>query len=256
VDHHKRDWDQFLHCVPFVMSLDGGRQSSSPAGSELKIGAGAHRTRILEGIDKLICQWQSQFTMSLEVIDEPEAAALALDPIRSRLLFELQKPASASDLAARLRMPRQQVNYHCRTLEAAGLVSVAETRKWGGLTERLVVAKAASFMISPKALGRIGADPALEVDRLSASYLIALAARVVREVSALIRAALEAKKHLATLSIDTVIRFRSAADRAAFTAELTSAINRLVARYHDESVAGGRSHRLLLMAHPVAEPSK
>src|SRR5262245_54658604 len=194
--------------------------------------------------------------LSLDVIDEPLAAALALDPIRTRLLSELRQPASASELAGRFEMPRQKVNYYLRTLESAGLLSVAKTRKWGGLTERLLVAKAASFVISPKALGPIGADPALEVDRLSASYLIALAARVVREVSSLIRGALKAKKHLATLSIDTVIRFRSAADRAAFTVELTSSINGLVARYHDESGAGGRSHRLLLMAHPIAEPSK
>jgi len=194
--------------------------------------------------------------MSLDVIDEPLAAAVALDPIRSRLLSELRQPASATALAARFEMPRQKVNYHLRTLESVGLVTVSATRKWGGITERLVVAKAGSFMISPKALGPIGADPALEVDRLSASYLIALAARVVREVSALIRGALDAKKHLATLSIDTIIRFRSVGDRAEFTAELTSSMNRLVAKYHDESALGGRSHRLLLMAHPIAEPSK
>ena len=194
--------------------------------------------------------------LSLDVIDEPLAAAVAVDPIRNRLLAELRQPASASGLAERFKMPRQKVNYHLRTLESAGLVSVAETRKWGGLTERLLVSRAASFVISPKALGPIGADPALEIDRLSASYLIALAARVVREVSGLIRGAREAKKHLATLSIDTVIRFRSAADRAAFTAELMASINQLVAKYHDESAAGGRSHRLLLMAHPFAESNK
>src|SRR5262245_33119241 len=194
--------------------------------------------------------------LSLDVIDEPLAAAMALDPIRTRLLSELRQPASASELAVRFEMPRQKVNYYLRTLESAGLVSVAKTRKWGGLTERLVVARAASFVVSPKALGPIGADPAMEVDRLSASYLIALAARVVREVSSLIRGALKAKKHLATLSIDIVIRFRSAGDRAAFTAELTSAINRLVAKYHDEAAPGGRSHRLLLMAHPMANATK
>ncbi len=192
--------------------------------------------------------------LSLDVIDEPVAAAAALDPIRNRLLSELREPASAAELAARLAIPRQKINYHLRTLETLGLVSVAETRKWGGLTERLVVAKAASFVVSPSALGPLAADPAHEVDRLSASYLIALAARVVREVGSLIRRALEAKKHLATLSIDTVIRFRSAPDRAAFTAELTESINKLVAKYHDETAAGGRSHRLLLMAHPLPQP--
>jgi DNA-binding transcriptional ArsR family regulator len=191
--------------------------------------------------------------MSLDVLDEPLAATAVLDPIRNRLLSELRKPASASDLAERLAIPRQKVNYHLRTLESLGLVSVASTRKWGGLTERLVVAKAESFVISPGALGPLTADPALEVDRLSATYLVALAARVIREISALIHGAREARKHLATMSIDTVIRFRSAPDRAAFTAELIESINKLVAKYHDEDAAGGRNHRLLLMAHPVVD---
>src|SRR5262245_23482853 len=194
--------------------------------------------------------------LTLEVIDEPLAAASALDPLRNRLLSELRQPASAAELAVRLAIPRQKVNYHLRTLESYGLVSVAKTRKWGGLTERLVVAKAKSFVVSPKALGPLAADPALETDRLSASYLIALASRVVREVSALVRGALAAKQHLATLSIDTVIRFRSASSRAEFTAELTEAINGLIAKYHDEATAGGRSHRLLLMAHPVPHPTQ
>ena len=82
-----------------------------------------------------------------------------LDPIRNRLLSELREPASASDLAERLAILRQKVNYHLRALESLGLVSVASTRKWGGLTERLVVAKAASFVISPDALGPLTADP-------------------------------------------------------------------------------------------------
>lgn len=191
--------------------------------------------------------------ISIDVIDDPAAAAAALDPIRNRLLSELREPASATELAARLAIPRQKINYHLRTLESHGLVAVAETRKWGGLTERRVVAKASSFVVSPSALGPIAADPSLEVDRLSASYLIALAARVVREVSALIRGALAAKKNLATLSIDSVIRFRSASERAAFTAELTDSINGLAAKYHDETAPGGRSHRLVLIVHPLAD---
>jgi DNA-binding transcriptional ArsR family regulator len=193
--------------------------------------------------------------VSLDVIDEPKAATAALDPVRNRLLTQLRKPASAAELAARLEIPRQKVNYHLRALEALGLVSVATTRKWGGLTERLMVAKAASFVVSPKALGPLGADPEQEVDRLSAGYLIALAARIIRELSALICGAREAKKYLATLSVDTVIRFRSAPDRAAFTAELTQSINQLVAKYHDEAAVGGRAHRLLLFAHPLPAPN-
>jgi len=91
------------------------------------------------------------------------------------------------------------------------------------------------------------------MDRLSASYLIALAARVVREIGDLLRRAHEAGKYLATLSVDTVIRFRSPEERAAFSNELTETINRLVSKYHDESAPGGRAHRLVLMAHPLPQ---
>ncbi len=189
--------------------------------------------------------------LDVEVIENPAAAAVALDPVRSRLLAELAKPASAATLATRVGLARQKVNYHLHALEAHGLVRLAEERKWGGLTERLLVAKASSYVVSPSALGPVAVNPDREIDRLSAGYLIALGARVVREVSDLSRRAKSAGKSLATLAVDTEVRFRSAPDRAAFTQELAGAITKLVAKYHDESAPGGRAHRLLLMAHPV-----
>ena len=194
--------------------------------------------------------------LDIQVIDDPAAATVALDPMRSRLLFELSAPASAATLAARVGLARQKVNYHLNALEAHGLVQLAEERKWGGLTERLLVASAASYVVSPSALGALAVDPAREVDRLSASYLIALGARVVREVGDLVRRATESGKRLATLAVDTEVRFRSPADRAAFSHELTEAIATLVAKYHDESAPGGRAHRLVLVAHPLSMPKK
>src|SRR5204862_6189251 len=155
--------------------------------------------------------------LDIQVIDDPAAATVALEPMRSRLLSELATPASAATLATRVGLARQKVNYHLRTLETHGLVHLAQERRWGGLTERLLVATAASYVVSPSAMGPVAADPNREVDRLSASYLIALGARVVREVNDLIHRAKEAGKRLATLAVDTEVRFRSAADRAAFT---------------------------------------
>jgi DNA-binding transcriptional ArsR family regulator len=195
--------------------------------------------------------------LDVEVIADSAAATVALEPVRSRLLSELAVPASAATLAPRLGIPRQQVNYHLRALEAHGLVRVAETRKWGGLTERLLVASAASYVVSPSALGPAATDPSRGADRLSASYLIALAARVVREVGDLLRRSAEADKRLPSLALDTEIRFRSPADRAAFSNDLVEAVTKLVSRYHDESAPGGRSHRLVVVAHPLPhEPPK
>jgi DNA-binding transcriptional ArsR family regulator len=179
-----------------------------------------------------------------------------LEPIRSRLLSELAEPASAATLATRVGLARQKVTYHLNALEAHGLVRLAQERKWGGLTERLLVATAASYVVSPSALGPIAIDPDREVDRLSASYLIALGARVIREVGVLVRRAKETGKRLATLSVDTEVRFRSATDRAAFTQELTEAIATLVSKYHDASAPGGRAHRLLVLAHPLPQKSE
>lgn len=169
------------------------------------------------------------------------------------MLAELATPGSAAALAARVGLPRQKVNYHLRTLEAHGLVSVAEERTWGGLTERVLAASAASYVISPGALGPLAVDPARENDRLSASYMVAVAARVVREVGDLWRRARESKLRLATLSIDTELCFAAPSARAAFSRDLARAVTELAARYHDPSAPGARRHRLVVLAHPSPE---
>ena len=191
--------------------------------------------------------------LGCEVIEDPATATVALDPVRSRLLAELVEPASAAELSVRVGMPRQKVNYHLRALEAHGLVREVETRKWGGLTERRLAATAGSYVVSPAALGPAASTPARTADRLSASYLVALAARAVREVGELVRAAVASGQRLATLSIDTEIRFRSAAERAAFSQELATSVAELAARYHDATASGGRLHRLVVLAHPLGQ---
>lgn len=194
--------------------------------------------------------------LDVEVIEDPAAAAMAVNPVKSRLLAELTEPASAATLAARLGIPRQKINYHLRSLEDCGLVRVSTERLWGGLRERLMVATAGAYVVSPAALGPVAADPRRTRDRLSASYVIALAARIVREVSTLMRRARQADKGLATLAIDTEVRFKSAAERAAFTEDLTTAVMSLVSRYHDAHAPGGRPHRLVVVAHPLPQEAR
>ena len=186
--------------------------------------------------------------LDVDVIEDPQAAAAALDPIRARLLAELAgAPASAAGVAARVGLPRQKVNYHLKTLEAHGLVELAEVRMRGGIAERILRATAASYVVSPAAIAEAGARPEQVADRLSARYLITLAGRIVREVGALARKADAAGRRFPTLAIDTEIRFRSAADRAAFADDLTAAVVDLAARYHHDD---GRPHRLIVAAHP------
>src|SRR5438876_3663014 len=106
--------------------------------------------------------------LDVEVIEDPRAAIVALDPMRARLLAELtRQPQSAATLAAITGLPRQKVNYHLRLLEAHGLVALASERAHGGLTERVLAATAPAFFVDPAALS---AGLPSE-DRLSARYL-------------------------------------------------------------------------------------
>jgi DNA-binding transcriptional ArsR family regulator len=187
----------------------------------------------------------------VEVIEDAAVAVAALDPIRARLLAELARPGSASALAARLGLTRQRVSNQLRTLEAYGLVRLVREQRRRGLTARVMQASAAAYVVSPSALGQAAAAPERAADRLSASYLVALAARVIREVGDLVRRTDRAGKRLATLALDTHVRFRSAADRAKFTRELADAVSSLVAQYHDAEAPGGRTYRLIVVAHPL-----
>ncbi|WP_229691552.1 ArsR/SmtB family transcription factor, partial [Sphaerisporangium melleum] len=171
--------------------------------------------------------------LEVAVIEDPAAAEVSLDPVRARLLAELAEPGSATMLAAKVGLPRQKVNYHLKTLERYGLVELVEERRKGNVTERIMRASAASYVISPAALAPVQPDPARAPDQLSARWLLAVASRLVRDVGQLITGAARARKQVATFAIDGEVRFVSAADRAAFARELSEAVAGLVGRYHD-----------------------
>lgn len=188
--------------------------------------------------------------LDLQVIDKPAAAASILDPVRASILVALRAPGSATTVAESLGQSRQKVNYHLRALEEHGLVELVELRPRRGLTERVMVASARSYVLSPALLGEADPDPS-RVDRLSSRYLIAMAARTVREVAIMSQDAAAAGQPLATLSLDTEVRFANAADRKAFSEELAATMTDLVSRYHDELAPQGRWHRIVVGAHPT-----
>ncbi len=189
--------------------------------------------------------------IDIAVIEDPAAAEVSLNPIRTRLLSELALPASATTLAGRVGLPRQLVNYHLRALEQHGLVELVEERRKGNMHERLMQATAVSYVISPSALALVQPDPSRSPDRLSAFWLLALAARLVRDVGALIGGGNLARKRVATFALDAEVRFATAADRAAFAEELATSVASLVAKYHDAAAERGRAHRVLVAIHPT-----
>lgn len=189
---------------------------------------------------------------ALKLVETAADATLLLHPLRQRLLGALREPDSAAGVARRLGLARQKVNYHLRELEDAGLVEAVEERQKRGCVERVVRASATAYCIDPGALGALGeGDPEQVRDRFSSTYLIALAARAIREVATLRRRAKDAKKKLPTFSLHADVRFTSQESLHAFSEELSNEVARLIAKHHDESAPGGRVFRFLLGAYPA-----
>jgi len=188
---------------------------------------------------------------AVQVVQSPSAAAALLKPDRLRILQLLAEPDSAAGVARRLELPRQSVNYHLHELEKEGFVEFVEHRKRGNCEERIVRATARSFVISPAALGALGQTAEGVKDRFSSAYLVAAAARLIRDAAVLRGRADRARQKLATLAIETEIRFASAESRRRFTEEAVDTLAALAAKYHNGRSTSGRSFRFLLAGLPV-----
>lgn len=188
---------------------------------------------------------------AIQMIRDQDRAATALHPLRRRILESLSRPDSAAGVARRLDLPRQKVNYHLRLLERDGLVELEGERRAGNLTERVFRQAAHAYFIAPGALGPLAPSPEAVADRFSAAYLMAVAARALQDVGELEAAAREADKRLATLTLETEVRFATPERQSAFARELTEAVSGLVGRYHDETSPGGRTFRFVIGGYPA-----
>lgn len=188
---------------------------------------------------------------ALQILQTEEAASAVLSPVRRKILSALADPGSATTVGTALGVPRQKVNYHLRALEEAGLVEHVEDRRRGNCTERVVRATARHYLIAPSVLEELEASPTASADRLSSDHLAAVSARTISELAELRRRADEAGKRLATLSIETGVRFATPADQQGFADELARCVAGLVAKYHDDSADDGRWFRTAVGMHPA-----
>lgn len=180
-----------------------------------------------------------------------DEASMLLHPLRRRLLDAFRTPSSAAEVARRLGQPRQRVGHHVRELESHGMLVAAGERRTGNFVEKLLRSSAMSYVISPAALGELAPDPRAIEDRLSSAYLLATAARTLSDVGELRRLAGEAGKRLATLTLESEVRFATPQDQAGYAQELTETLQRLAAKYHDEQADGGRTFRFTVAGHPA-----
>ena len=188
---------------------------------------------------------------ALHIIDDPSRARSALQPVRVRLLRLLDTPQSAPQLAKAMGLPRQQVNYHLRELQAQQLVEAQDHGRVGRRIDRTFARTATSYVIAPKTLGGAPIDPQAASDAFSSAYLSAVTTRALNDMAALRRAAAAKGKRLPTLTLETVVRFATPADQRRFASELAETFAALAAKYHHEQAPQGRSFRVFACGYPA-----
>ncbi|MFG0273933.1 MAG: winged helix-turn-helix domain-containing protein [Phycisphaerales bacterium] len=196
----------------------------------------------------------------VSMVDDAEHAAVLLGhPMRLRLLGALEQPDSATGLARRLDLPRQQVNYHLRELERAGFVALEREQRKGNCVERIVQRSAAHYLVSPLALGDLGdtaeTDPVAMRDRFSWAYLVRATGRVLRDLTVLRNRADSVGRRVPTFTLETEARVASPDALNAMTTEIAQAIGEIVARHHDETAPQGRRFRVVLGSYPAITKS-
>lgn len=183
---------------------------------------------------------------TLTYLDEPETVRRALSPIRRELLTRLREPASATQLAAALDVPRQRVNYHLRALEDAGLVELVEERPRRGCVERILRTRPGALVVDPAVID----SGFTEIhDQYAAEHLVSVAAGTVRDVARMQAKAADQGKRLLTFTVEAEVRFAAPGDIHDFTDALAAAVADTVARFDTE---GGRPYRLVAGGHPAS----
>lgn len=187
---------------------------------------------------------------ALRIISDFEVAAQILNLERQELLDLLKEEHSASSLSRITHRPRQQINYHLHELEKRGFLKHVEDRKRGNCIERVLIRTNDTIYFSPEILGKLAPAPEHEPDKLSASYLLASAVKIIRDLGKIIPKANAAKKKIATLTLTADVNFETPEDRAKFATEVTDALARITTKYNKET-PNSRKFTFMFGAYPA-----
>ncbi len=115
-------------------------------------------------------------------VEQAGQAGALLHPLRLGVLKRLGEPRSCPDLARDLAETTQKVYYHVKILEEAGLVDKVDERRVRGIMEGLYQARARSYWLSPRLVGRVG-GPKRARDQMSLGFLLTLTEEIQSDVA-------------------------------------------------------------------------
>jgi predicted ArsR family transcriptional regulator len=193
----------------------------------------------------------------VNLIEDVDKAGELLKPIRLEILSLLDEPRTCPDLARRLGVTTQKVNYHIKVLQESGLVRLVEERRNRGIMEGVYQADARSYWFSPRLVSLLGGRRKSR-DQASLEYLLGMAEDLQIETGRLAKKTDAAR--IPSLGLNARIRLRDAEDRAAFMEELKDLFQKLARKYgsteQDTSARDEGRFRLMLACYPEVADRK
>jgi DNA-binding transcriptional ArsR family regulator len=192
-----------------------------------------------------------QAVLYIESVDQANAL---LKPRRIEILKRLAEPHTCPELAAAFHESAQNIYYHVKTLERAGLVIKVGERRVRGTVEGRYQASARAYWLAPQLVGHIGGSRAAK-DQTSLRYLLALAEAIQAEVGHLAQQ-VEAGQSVASLSLSANLYLPDPARRADLLRDVQQTFERLAREYSrpaDEAAGApdsGQDFRLALACYP------
>ena len=182
-------------------------------------------------------------------IEEVDQAMALLKPIRLEILRRLDEPRTCDELAAVFEDSAQKIYYHVKALQEAGLVDKVSEKRVRGTVEGRYQAKARSYWLAPKLVGKVG-SPQQARDQASLRVLLQLAEDVVDDTAHL-GSASESGQSIPSLSLSAQIHLADGNQRAQFLQELQSTFQTLALKYGvAEDADESANFRLVLMCYP------
>jgi len=183
------------------------------------------------------------------LIQSPQQAKAIFKPIRLEILQLLNQPHTCTELAEVLNTSPQKIYYHIKILQDSGLVKKVREERVRGIMEGYYQASAASYMLSPGMVEKLGGAE-MAKQQLSLANLLNLIQQMQAEITVLS----QLKEEIPSIGLSAQISLNSPADRSAFHAELQECIQKLAEKYgaRQESPPHPNDvYRLILACYPT-----
>jgi DNA-binding transcriptional ArsR family regulator len=184
------------------------------------------------------------------LVETPEALQALAHPVRVRILDALREPASAAAVARVVGQPRQNVTYHLKELERAGLVRRTGRRTNGNFVETLFESTAGTFVVSPRAAWGDERRVQAMADQSSLENLVLLGERLQHDATALLDRAAFDGVEIASAALSADVHFVDEQDRKAFLDEYLKNLGPLLRKYARRK---GAPYHVALAVYPKEE---